>query len=224
MYVLIHQLRLLVVTTFTHILMSVPLFISQKAKQIFTMGLADWIIDYVWPNNMVYTYLSMKQNHRPDWFTRPTRSDILHPGCRKTLLAMWIIDDSCLYYRSLNNLYRFSFDPLGRPTIPAGSDHCFATCCPYVRPSPLYKSSKTKRQKTMFATGETVGLAEWIIDDTCVVLPRSSTSRIMTPPMCKSPLTLSVRSTCKSVTKTVSVHVPSPTEMPPFIMPVILIF
>ena len=41
-----------------------------------------------------------------------------------------------------------------------------------VRPSvrtPLFKSSKTKQQKTMFAIGETVGLAEWIIDDTCLV-------------------------------------------------------
>ena len=31
------------------------------------------------------------------------------------------------------------------------------------------KSSQTK-YKTMFATGKTVGLAEWIIDDTCLVL------------------------------------------------------
>ena len=26
------------------------------------------------------------------------------------------------------------------------------------------------KAKTMFATGETVGMAEWIIDDTCLVL------------------------------------------------------
>ena len=39
-----------------------------------------------------------------------------------------------------------------------------------VRTSPLFKFSKTKQQKTMFATGETVGLAEWIIDDTCLVI------------------------------------------------------
>ena len=38
-----------------------------------------------------------------------------------------------------------------------------------VRPSPLFKSSKTKQQKTMFATAVTMGLAEWIIDDTCLV-------------------------------------------------------
>ena len=33
-------------------------------------------------------------------------------------------------------------DPLGRPTITAGSDHCFHTCCQYVRPH-FSKSSKT---------------------------------------------------------------------------------
>ena len=41
---------------------------------------------------------------------------------------------------------------------------------PSVRPSPLFKSSTTKQQKIMVATGETVGLAEWIIDDTCLVI------------------------------------------------------
>ena len=44
----------------------------------------------------------------------------------------------------------------------------FARTCPSVCPSPLFKSSK-KQQKTMFATGVTMGLAEWIIDDTCFV-------------------------------------------------------
>ena len=53
------------------------------------------------------------------------------------------------------------FDPRGRPTVSAGNDHCFCTCRPFARSSPLFKS------KRMFTTGETVGLAEWIIDDTC---------------------------------------------------------
>ena len=61
------------------------------------------------------------------------------------------------------------FDPRGQPTVTAGSDHCFHTCCPSVRPH-FSQSSKTKQQKTMFATGVTVGLDEWIIDDTCLVL------------------------------------------------------
>ena len=46
-----------------------------------------------------------------------------------------------------------------------------------VRPSVRFhfsKSSKTKQQKTMSATGESVGLAQWIIDDTCLVFPVSS--------------------------------------------------
>ena len=38
-----------------------------------------------------------------------------------------------------------------------------------IRPSPLFKPRKTKQQKTMFATDLTMGLAEWIIDDTCLV-------------------------------------------------------
>ena len=38
----------------------------------------------------------------------------------------------------------------------------------FVRPHFL-KSSTQNKQKTMFATGETVGLAEWIIDETCLV-------------------------------------------------------
>ena len=61
------------------------------------------------------------------------------------------------------------FDPLGQPKVTAGSDRCFCTCCPSVRPSLLFKSRKTKQQKTMFATSLTMGLAEWIIDDTCLV-------------------------------------------------------
>ena len=45
------------------------------------------------------------------------------------------------------------------------NDHCFCTCRPSVRP---HFSKQNKFQaKTMFATGETVGLAEWIIDDKC---------------------------------------------------------
>ena len=42
----------------------------------------------------------------------------------------------------------------------------------HVRPSvrPLFsKSSKTKQSENNVFPGETVGLAEWIIDDTCLV-------------------------------------------------------
>ena len=61
------------------------------------------------------------------------------------------------------------FDPRGRPTVTAGSDNCFCTFVrPFVRP---HDSKQIKFQaKTMFAAGETVGLAEWIIDDTFLLL------------------------------------------------------
>ena len=56
-----------------------------------------------------------------------------------------------------------------RSTVTAGSVHCFRTS-PSVRPH-FSKSSKTKQIQliTMFTTGETMGLAEWIIDDTYLV-------------------------------------------------------
>ena len=72
-------------------------------------------------------------------------------------------------------------DPRGRPTVTAGSDHCFHKCRPSVRPSPLSKQNKFQA-KTMFATGETVGLAEWIYDDTCLVLYRSWSTRPTSSP------------------------------------------
>ena len=70
---------------------------------------------------------------------------------------------------SANPESRPVIDPLGQPTATAGRDNCFHTCCPSVRPSSLFQSSKTKQQqKKMFATGVTVG-SEWIIDDICLV-------------------------------------------------------
>ena len=41
---------------------------------------------------------------------------------------------------------------------------------PSVRPSPLFTKQNKFQANTMFATDETVGLAEWIIDDTCLVM------------------------------------------------------
>ena len=57
-------------------------------------------------------------------------------------------------------------DPRGRPTVTGGSDHCFCTCRPFVRPSvcpsvrPLFSKQSKYQAKTMFITGETVSLAE----------------------------------------------------------------
>ena len=58
-------------------------------------------------------------------------------------------------------------DPLGQPKVMAGRDHCFCTCRPSTRT--FQNLAKQNKAKTMFATGVTMGLAEWIIDDTCLV-------------------------------------------------------
>ena len=58
-----------------------------------------------------------------------------------------------------------SIDPLGRPTVQAGSDHYFRTCFP------LFKRSQNKRcLKIMIVSGGTVGLAKGIIDVTWLVM------------------------------------------------------
>ena len=54
----------------------------------------------------------------------------------------------------------FCIDPLGNPKSRPVGIIVFAHV---VHPSPLFKSRKTKQQKTMFVTGVTMGLAEWII-------------------------------------------------------------
>ena len=61
----------------------------------------------------------------------------------------------------------YIIDPLGQPKSRPVGIIVFAHV---VRPSPLFKSRKTKQQKTMFATGVTIDLAEWIINDTCIVI------------------------------------------------------
>ena len=62
------------------------------------------------------------------------------------------------------------FDPLGRPTVtrPVGIIVFAHVLRSYLRnvPKNLVKQYKVK---TMFPTGETAGLVEWIIDDTCLV-------------------------------------------------------
>ena len=59
------------------------------------------------------------------------------------------------------------FDPRGRPTVKAGSDHCFCTSRPH------FSKQNKFQAKTMSATDETLGLAEWIINDNCLVKFRS---------------------------------------------------
>ena len=71
----------------------------------------------------------------------------------------------------LNSTYLY-IDPLVQPIVTAGMDHYFRTCFrPFIRPSvPTFKNlAKQNKVKTMFTSGETVGLGEWIIDDTFLV-------------------------------------------------------
>ena len=61
-------------------------------------------------------------------------------------------------------------DPRGRPTVTAGSDHYFHTCCLSIRRSKSQNLAiQTFQTRIVIATGGTVGLAEWIIDDTHVM-------------------------------------------------------
>ena len=79
--------------------------------------------------------------------------------------------NSQLLYPMLSHLqvFRPIFDPRGRPTITADSDQYFRTCCPSVRPSVPTFQNLTKQNnfqaRIVIAAGGTVGLAEWIIDD-----------------------------------------------------------
>ena len=51
--------------------------------------------------------------------------------------------------KSKSNHLKISIDPLGQPSVPAGSDHCFRTCYPYVRFQNLPKQN-IFQEKTMF--------------------------------------------------------------------------
>ena len=60
--------------------------------------------------------------------------------------------------------FKIDIDPLGQPTVTVGRDH--------MSPSvPTFQNlAKQNKVKTILAAGETVGQAEWIIDDTCLVI------------------------------------------------------
>ena len=64
------------------------------------------------------------------------------------------------------------FDPLGRPTITADSYHYFHTCCPSVSPQLSKNGAKQNNFKVriVIATRGILGLAEGIIEDTCLVV------------------------------------------------------
>ena len=63
-------------------------------------------------------------------------------------------DEPYIYYKTNMKKFIHSANP---HVVTACRNHCFQNL------------AKQNNVKTMFATGETVGLAEWIIDDTCLV-------------------------------------------------------
>ena len=71
-------------------------------------------------------------------------------------------------------------DPLGQPKLKAGRNNCYRTCCPSV---PTFQNKTNFKRKQMFATGKTVGLAEWIIDDTNLFLLFSEKNEGFQPKM-----------------------------------------
>ena len=50
--------------------------------------------------------------------------------------------------------------------VPSGNDHYIHTYCPSVRPSPLFKIDQNKQ---IFSVGRDCELAEWIINDSCLI-------------------------------------------------------
>ena len=82
------------------------------------------------------------------------------------------------------NKQKGHIDPRIRPRVTAGSDNYFCTCRPFVhpsvRPSVCHHFSKQNKfqAKTVFTTGKIVGLAERIIDDTCLVSGYSVSCKI----------------------------------------------
>ena len=59
---------------------------------------------------------------------------------------------------------QYSFNPLGRPAIMAGSDHYFHTC-PYVRTFQNHAKQDNFQVRILIAIGGAVDLTEWIVDD-----------------------------------------------------------
>ena len=59
-------------------------------------------------------------------------------------------------------------DPRVRSTVATGSDNCFCKCRPFVRPYPLFNTKHISSENNV-RYSKTVGLAKWIIDDTCLL-------------------------------------------------------
>ena len=102
--------------------------------------------------------------------TWPTRNHIVEDAFLRCKQSYFLSLDPLSYVLQMNNgQLRL---PLGRPTVMAGSDHYFHTCYPSirVRPSPPYSKSRKIKQFSSENSGGIAGLAEGIIDNTCLVI------------------------------------------------------
>ena len=61
------------------------------------------------------------------------------------------------------------FDPLGRPTVIVYAHVVRPLVRTFIQTFQNLAKQNKFQAKTMFTTGETVGIAEWIMDDTCLV-------------------------------------------------------
>ena len=88
------------------------------------------------------------------------------------LVGQYGVQESINVHIRMNKLVfkYYCIDPLGRPTVPVGSDHYIQSCRPSFR-AHFSKSPKTKQlssENIVIAAGETDSLAEWIIHVTCL--------------------------------------------------------
>ena len=92
--------------------------------------------------------------------------------CLKKVRLLLIIEDlraNLLRPWTMLIKLKLRIDPRGRPTVMAVSDHYFRTCCLSVPTFQNLTKQNNCQSRIVFATGETVGLAEWIIDGTHVL-------------------------------------------------------
>lgn len=64
-------------------------------------------------------------------------------------------------------------DPFGQHTVPTGSDYYYFHTFLYIPMFPLFQNITNENKccvKIIIATGQTMGLAKSIIDDTCLIL------------------------------------------------------
>ena len=104
-----------------------------KITACYDYGVAEWIIDAFL---FILLCLWQKQQKISCFF-------LLDIAKKKKPVQM-----DC-YFMQILDPQLMQIDQLGLPTVTAGRDHCFRTCRPYVRQSPLFKiqQNETKRKQ-----------------------------------------------------------------------------